>query len=231
MSHPLKNFYGQRLVATDGEIGHVKDFYFDDQAWEIRYAVADTGTWLPGRMVLLSRHAFAHFHHDGAGLPVNLTRKQIEDSPSIETHRPVSRQYETEYYRYYGWPVYWMGDGYGGLGGSPGVLPVLSDEAREHHGHQQRDDAHLQSAQAIDGYRIQTEDGLIGEVTGLTVDDKTWAIRALTVETGHWYHGKEILIAPAKIKRISYEESTVWVNLTKADIEQTQDHEIAVAAR
>ena len=230
MSHPLKNFYGQRLHASDGEIGHVKDFYFDDQAWEIRYVIADTGTWLPGRLVLLSRHAFAHFHHDGAGLSVDLTRKQIADSPSIEAHRPVSRQYEAEYFRYYGWPVYWMGDGCGGLGGSPGVIPVLSDEAQAHHGHNQRDDAHLQSAQAINGYQIQTEEGAIREVTGLTVDDKTWAIRALTVATGHWYHGKEILIATGKIKRISYLETCVWVNLTKADIEQTQDHETAKAA-
>jgi hypothetical protein len=231
MSHHLKNFYGKSLGALDGEIGHVKDFYFDDQTWDMRYLVADTGTWLTGRLVLLSRHAFGRFHHDGAGLPVNLTRKQIEDSPSIESHRPISRQYEAEYFRYYGLPVYWMGDGCGGLGGSPGVVPVLSDEARAHHGHNQRDDAHLQSAQAIIGYRVQGVDGPAGQVTGMTVDDKTWAILGLTVETGHWYHGKEILLPPAQIERISYEESTVFVRLTKADLDQTWDHETAEAAK
>jgi hypothetical protein len=61
------------------------------------------------------------------------------------------------------------------------------------------------------------------------VDDRSWAIRELIVETGHWYSGKEILISPSKIERISYEESKVFVNLTKADIQRTAENEVAKA--
>ena len=90
----VKEFYGAKLGASDGEIGHVKDFYFEDQDWAVRYVVADTGSWLPGQQLLLSPHAFGSLHQTGKLLIVNLTRKQIKDSPPIESHKPVSRQYE-----------------------------------------------------------------------------------------------------------------------------------------
>ena len=119
MLRSIIQLYGDKLGASDGEIGHVKDFYFDDQNWAVRYVVADTGSWLPGRQVLLSPHAFGGLHQAGKLLLVNLTRKQIEDSPPIESHKPVSRQYEEEYYRYYGWPYYWQGSGLWGMSGFP----------------------------------------------------------------------------------------------------------------
>src|SRR5688572_23454620 len=100
----LNNLYGDKLGATDGDIGHVKDFYFDDQNWALRYLVVDTGSWLPGRQVLLSPHSLGHIDQANKILRLNLTRKQIEESPSIDSHQPVSRQYEEEYYQYFGWP-------------------------------------------------------------------------------------------------------------------------------
>ena len=107
----LNNYPVNKLGASDGDIGHVKDFYFDDQTWAVRYVIADTGNWLPGRQVLISPYAFGGLHQAGKVLRVNLPRKQIENSPAIESHKPVSRQYEEEYHRYYGWPDYWQGGG------------------------------------------------------------------------------------------------------------------------
>ena len=103
MLHSIQERYGEKLRASDGEIGHVRDFYFDDKNWTVRYLVADTGHWLTGRLVLISPHAFGHLHPEGKVLLVNLTRKQIEDSPSIDEHKPVSRQHEEEYHRHYGY--------------------------------------------------------------------------------------------------------------------------------
>src|SRR6202142_4795417 len=127
MLRSVKQLYGDKLGASDGEIGHVKDFYFDDAKWAVRYVVADTGSWLPGRQVLISPHAFGSLHPAGKLLGVNLTRKQIEGCPLIESHKPVSRQYEEEYYRYYGWPFYWRGEALWGMGGGPNLgLPPKS---------------------------------------------------------------------------------------------------------
>ncbi len=124
MLRSIKQLYGDKLAASDGDIGHIKDFYFDDALWVVRYVVVDTGDWLPGRLVLISPHAFENFYHDGGSRRVSLTRRQIEDSPSIETHKPVSRQYEEEYYCYYGYPNYWDGGGMWGMGGLPVVMPT-----------------------------------------------------------------------------------------------------------
>jgi hypothetical protein len=101
----------------------VNDFYFDDQNWAVRYLVVDTGSWLSGRLVLLAPHAFGGLHQDGKVLLVNLTRKQIQNSPSIETHKPVSRQYEGGYYQYYGWPSYRDGGGMWGISDYPALPP------------------------------------------------------------------------------------------------------------
>jgi len=230
MLYKTKELHGHALNATDGPIGQVKDFYFDDRSWVIRYLIADTGSWLTGRLVLISPHAFGKFDREEKVLAVNLSRAQIEKSPSIELHKPVSRQYEVDYYRYYGWPAYWEGGAMWGYGGYPVVLPPSRDELEALQQHHHRDDKHLQSTNAVNGYEIQALDGAIGTVSGFMADDKSWAIRELVVETGHWYAGKEILIAPTKIERISYEDSKVFVNLTKADIERTGENKVVHAS-
>ena len=254
MLRSIKQLYGEKLGASDGDIGHVKDFYFDDQKWAVRYVIVDTGSWISGRLVLLAPHAFGSLHQDGRVLLVNLTRQQIENSPSIETHKPVSRQYEEEYYRYYGWPSYWDGDGMWGMSAFPvtptpacafpvippparafpvipppgyafpviplAAYPLPSKQATEGGGPHHGDDPHLRSTQAVGGYHIQTSDGMIGHVADLIMDDQSWAIRHLVVETGHWFSGKEIVISPNHIDWISYAESKVLVNLTKEAILQ-----------
>src|SRR5207247_11212781 len=105
----LRQLYGKKLGASDGDIGHVRDFYFNDQQWAIRYVVADTGSWLSGRLVLISPHAFGNLHQNGDCLLVNLTWQQIEHSPAIESHKPVSRQYH----------AYWDGHEAGAAAGLP----------------------------------------------------------------------------------------------------------------
>jgi hypothetical protein len=228
MLQNIKDLYGSKLAAADGAIGHVKDFYFDDKTWVIRYVVADTGSWLTGRLVLLSPHAFGQVDRSENTLHVKLHKQQIQDSPSIDSHQPISRQYEVAYYNYYGWPAYWNGSAVWGLGDYPVVLPP-SKAQMEAHLHPDPKDRHLQSTRAITDYAIQAVDGPIGHLSGLKMDDRSWAIRDLVVEAGHWYSGKEILIAPAKVERISYEESTIFVNLTKADIQRTAEHELVKA--
>ncbi len=239
MLQNTKQLCGKKLGAIDGEIGHVKDFYFDDQTWTIRYLVVDTGSWLTGRQVLLTPHAFgthalgSHAFGIAAAaddvLRVKLTRKQIEDSPSIDAHRPISRQNEEDYYRYYGWPTYWQGGGVWGLWGMAPILPTPPPEVRPHHGHNQRDDLHLRSTKAATGYAVHATDGEVGSVSGFMLDGASWQIREIAVETGHWYAGKAIYVGTKNITRISYDDSSVFVNLGKAGITQTTSNEVAHA--
>ena len=231
MLQSIKQLYGDKLGASDGDIGHVKDFYFDDQNWAVRYLIADTGSWLPGRQVLISPHAFGSLHQSAKVLRVNLTRKQIENSPPIGSHKSVSRQYEEEYYRYYGWPYYWQGNEVWGMSGFP-ILelppkPLPSKPAPASGPQRERSDAHLRSAQAVNGYHLQASDGTIGHVCDFLMDARSWVIRQLVIKTGHRFSGKEVQIPTRAVDRISWDESKVFVNLTREAVEQSAAHDVS----
>lgn len=215
MKLPLKSLYGHALAAKDGAIGHVQDLYFDDKTWAVRYLVADTGSWLDERLVLLSPHSFGKWDGPTQTLQINLTRAQLEASPPIDRHRPVSRQLEADYHAYYGWPAYWVGDGFGGISGEPVMIPPDTPlpDASKHHGHNQRDDVHLHSARAVKGYELVATDGPIGKIVDLVVNDKIWKITELVVETGRWYSGKEIFVETTHAGKISYEEAKIFLEL------------------
>ncbi len=218
MLRSIKQLYGDKLSTLDDEIGQVKDFYFDDQKWVVRYIILDTGSWLSGQLVLISPYAFGDFDQEDECWPLKLTREQIEKSPPIDWHKPVSRQYEEEYYRYYGWPSYWVGADMWGCANlpvapPPNLLSKMEESGRA--GPSSGDDPHLRSMKAVGGYQLEANDGAIGHVTDFLIDDKSWTIRQLVIDTGHWLFGKEIVISPHQIDRISYEESSMFVNVTK----------------
>lgn len=217
MLHSIQQRYGEKLRATDGEIGHVRDFYFDDKNWIVRYLVADTGRWLTGRQVLISPQALGHLYPHGKVLLVNLTREQIEKSPSVDEHKPISRQHEEEYHRHYGYPYYAESMPLWGLAGYPIVVPPPPPTATEKQGV----DSHLRSARVVKGYRVEASDGVIGEVADFLIDGRTWTLREIVIESGHWYSGKEVRVPTEKIARISYTESTVYVDSPKAAIIDT----------
>jgi hypothetical protein len=235
MLQSIKRLYGSKLGASDGEIGKVKDFYFDDQNWAVRYVVADTGTWLTSRQVLLSPHALTSLYQNEKVMLVNLTRKQIEDSPSIESHKPVSRQFEEEYHRYYGWPDYWVGAGLsGGRTGFPILEPPPTTTPSGHPApfdvKRKRSDAHLRSAQAVNGYHLKTSDGTAGHVCDFMLDDQSWVIRQLVIKTGHRFTGVEVVIPVNMVDGINYEESTVLVKMTMESVGQSPEHRLLPTA-
>jgi len=106
MLRSIKEITGYVLQAVDGEIGRCKDFLFDDENWTIRYMVADTGKWLPGKKVLISPISLAEPDWTSSLLPVRLSQKQVEQAPELDENAPVSRQYEIKYHQYFGWPTY-----------------------------------------------------------------------------------------------------------------------------
>jgi sporulation protein YlmC with PRC-barrel domain len=79
-------------------------------------------------------------------------------------------------------------------------------------------DAHLQTATAVMGYAMQAEDGEIGRVKDVLVDDKAWAIRYLVVDTEKWWGGKTVLVSPEWLARVTWDESkTLFCLVTAAD--------------
>jgi len=214
MLRTMKSLRGRRLLATDGEIGTVLDIYFDDETWGVRYVVADTSKWLTGRMVLLLPRTLGDPGEDEGVLPASLTMQQIEESPSIDSDKPVSRIYESELHVHYGLAPYWSS-------GSP--PPVKSEEvarpgARGGAGTVTDAGTHLRSGREVTGYDIEASDGGIGHVEDFIIDTDDWSVRYMMVDTKNWLGGRKVLVSPNWIKSIQWADRIVHVDMTREEI-------------
>ena len=223
MLFKTKTLKRYKLDSLDGEFGKVQEFYFDDHHWTIRYLVANTGNWLTGRQVLISPYALVAAIKAEEHIAVNLTKKQIEESPSLSSDKPVSRQFEQDYNGYYGWPMYW---------GGPlmwGAYPYLVRDPNQWSTPNEPEkswDPHLRSTDSVTGEHIHATDGEIGHVEDFIIDDETWAIRYLVVDTRNWWPGKKVLVSPQWIERVSWSESKVFVNLSREAIKQSPEYTV-----
>jgi hypothetical protein len=224
----ITHLQGLTIRATDGELGTVDQLYFDDETWAIRYLTVDTGGWLGGRQVLISPMFIARTDWPERRLDVALTKRQVEHSPDINTHEPVSRQHEAAYLGYYGYPYYWGGPNLWGEAFYPGGLafpPEASLDAMEERIQRESPDSHLRSAEAVTGYSIDATDGEIGHLDSFIVDDRAWAIRYIEVATRNWWPGKKVLVSPAWIKQVSWLESKVSVGLSREAIQNGPEYD------
>jgi uncharacterized protein YrrD len=242
MLHTVKELHNFSVGASDGEIGEIRDVYFDDQRWVVRYLVVDTGGWLSGRKVLISPISVRDVNWDDEVVNVNLDQRQIWNSPSIDTDKPVSRQHETDYYNYYGYPSYWEGANLWGLGVYPMPWVGASGDVRQPLSHPPGDaptrerqqsadrgrepaDSHLRSSKEVIGYEIMATDGPIGNVENFVFDEKSWAIRYFVVDTRKWLPGKHVLVSPEWIDSVSWAEHQVYVNVVRRAIETSPEYD------
>ena len=212
MLRSIRDIIGYRVNAADGLIGTVKDFYFDDDSWTIRYMVLDTGHWLPGRQVLISPQSLGEPDWPKEVLPVALTRAKIEASPAVDLARPVSRQKQAQLSKYFNWTPYWGGySGAAMLWTSTSVAqaePELDDEP----------DEHLRSVREICHYRIHATDGEIGHVQDFIVQTDAWVLRYIVVDTRVWLPAKKVLVSPAWIEQVDWTTAEVHVDLDRETI-------------
>ncbi len=225
-----RNLSGLAIRATDGELGTVVQFYFDDETWAIRYLTVETGGWLGGRQVLISPISVVHADWEAKCLDVALTKSQVEHSPNVNTHQPVSRQYEAAFHGYYGYSRYWGGPYLWGTAFSPAGLALPADAAPETVAHRvarESEDSHLRSGEAVIGYDIVATDGEIGHVDNFLMDDEAWAIRYVEVATRNWWPGRKVLISPAWVERVSWTDSRVYVGLSRETIRNGPEYDDA----
>lgn len=229
MLRSVKDLERCTIGATDGDIGSVQDFYFDDEQWVIRYLVVKAGTWLSTRQVLISPLSIREGSREADVVSSSLTRDQVKNSPSINTDQPVSRQYEKTYYNYYGYPYYWGGMGlWGGYSYPSMMMPSLSHKSGESEiAREQRDqqDQHLRSCNAVSGYHLHASDGEIGHVRGYLIDEKSWAIRFLIIDTSNWWLGHQVLIASEWIASVDWSRSSVTTDLTRQAVKESPPYD------
>lgn len=229
MLQNLKQIEGRALDARDGTIGEVKDVYFDDHHWHVRYLVVKTGSWLNQRRVLISPLAVSGVDWSQRAFPVNLTQEQVRNSPPVDADKPVSRQREEELRLYYGWAPYWAP---GMIEG--GVVPPLppGDTMETAYSDGQaplarRGDPHLRSANDTRSYHVAAIDGEIGHVEDFLFDDALWRLRYLIVDTKNWLPGKKVLVSPDWITKVSWSTRRVSVGLSRHAIEASPEYDPA----
>lgn len=227
----LKDLERCSLAARDGEIGRVREVYFDDRHWTVRYLVVRTGGWLMGRDVLIAPQVIESVDGEERRIAVRLSREQVEKSPPISTEQPVSRHYEAEYHRYYGLEPYWtMGPLGAPAAPRPIPMPAVPPREPEH--------PHLRSSDEVSGYRIVASDGELGKVEDFVIDDRDWSIGYVVIDTRKWLPGRTVLVAPAWIESVDWAARSIAVDLDRGAIESapaydasrviSQDYEVAL---
>lgn len=239
MLHRAKDITGFTLRSSDGDAGTIKDLYFDDDKWTIRYFVVDTGGWLSGRLVLISPHAITGADWAGKAFDINLTKQQIENSPGIDTAMPVSRQHETAISDYYGYPYYWGGPYLWGLSaypamtaggavqdpGTAGAMPATAAADAATAAEQEESGPQLRTYAEVVGYDIQALDDTVGHVEDFLIDDRDWSIQLMVIDTRNWLPGKDVLMSPKRIVKVSWLDKKVTVKATRDEVEGSPEYD------
>jgi hypothetical protein len=220
------------VIATDGSIGTIHDFYFDDERWAVRYLVVDTGTWLPGRRVLISPYSVTRTEWGEQRVLLSITREQVKTSPGIDTDKPVSRQHEADYLAHYGYPYYWAHTGLWAAYPTPMLPSAIRREQFEattagaKRG-AESGDSHLRSVAEVRHYLIRATDGDLGHVDDILIDDVSWAVRYFVLDTSNWWGGRHVLAAPSWITGIDWASKTVDVNVSRDAIKSAPPYDRA----
>jgi hypothetical protein len=222
------------VEASDGEIGAVKDFLFDEHDWKIRWMAVDAGHWLPGRRVLIHPSAIAPLElppkpalpmmspGQRLELTVRLTKDEIAAGPQTREDEPVTRDMENLLYGYYGLDPYWGATHFGADVLMPNSEQRIVETAARRGADAQTPPLdggpRLHGAGSVKGFPVHASDGDIGHVENLLADDSNWEIRYLVIATRNWLPGKHVQLAPYAVKDIDWIDRHINVNVTREQV-------------
>jgi uncharacterized protein YrrD len=217
---------GFAIEATDGRIGTVADFLFDDRSWKVLWLVVDTGGWLKGRKVLIHPSAISYVGLRDELFEVKLTKAQVEGSPELLEHQPVSEQMQAQLCDYYSWDPRWGGPYLGGGVGAmsspmmaPPYLGFQTGAATDFDiDGSQAGDPHLRSVFEVIGYHIHALDGDIGHVENFMFENDDWSLRYFIVDTSNWWFGKHVLIAMQAVRTVEWSDRHVRLDVTREQV-------------
>lgn len=92
---------GYHIHASDGEIGHVRDFLVEDADWSIQYLIVDTQNWWPGMKVLISPRSVQEIDWTDNLVNLNVDCQKVKDSPAYNASKAVDQAYEKNFRSHY----------------------------------------------------------------------------------------------------------------------------------
>jgi hypothetical protein len=174
--------------------------------------VVDTGTWLSGRKVLIPPVSLCLPNAQMSIFPVKLTKKQVSDSPDIDTDKPVSLQHQITLDLYFQFFPFMPTGIMPGSTVMPAMVEVPKDQPSDE---SKQSDPHLRSTRHVAGYHVEATDYRFGSVTDFIIDDENWIIRYLAVDTINWLPSKWVLVPASQIAKINWEERNVYINSSR----------------
>ena len=203
MLRQLRLHRGCHAHASDGYIGTVEDFYFDDRHWDLRYLVLNTGKFPLGRKVLVPPTAIDTFDPQAQVVSLRQSMQEIQNSPEIDVDRPVYRQLHDLEVNYTSWVTHWT---------PQHDLPAPEANPMP------TGDAHLRSLNNVCKYTVMAFDGRVGSVADLVVDSETWHIPLVILDTTHYLAADKVVLPSSDFKAIRVEDREISVDLYKDDV-------------
>jgi len=231
MLRKLKNLEGFNVHGRDEDLGKVKDFYFDQHLFVLRYIVVDTGSWLKKEKTLISTEAFEKINYSAKEILVDLSSADLEEAPSLDKNKPVSKMMEKRVVKHFDWPIYWSSphpsDGPPIQAGTIMREKLFDSEKlldEEKQMKEEEIESNLRSFNEVRGYHIQAEDKEFGHLEDIFVDEENWVIRYLLIDTRNILPGKDVLIAPEWLQNISWNQEKIFVSKSKEEIKNAPEY-------
>ena len=197
----FQNLQGEQLTATDGAIGNIRDFYFDDQQWTVSYLIVELSNWLSSRNVLIPAELLGNVDPQSKTVKAQVSRTQVKQSAPVALKKPVSEQRREQQNRRT--KLYLVS------------IPSASKISQTAHNRMMGSaDSHLRSgAELQSDYWVLGKDGDIGPIHDFVMDDQQWTVRYIMVNVGWWFSAKLVLVPPRFVDRISFNQGAVATSL------------------
>lgn len=216
MNRSVKHLHTYTLVARDGELGSIREMYFDDKNWTIRYLISDLERFPEKDKAAISPVSVEDIDWKNGTIRVDLPKNVVADSPEVDVEKPFNRSKERQLNSYYHFPTYWSGIGLWGNHVYPGLLAEESPtEEEERSGGDQENRVYVHRAKEACGYTIEATDGEIGHVEDLVIEEKTWEIQFLVIDTRNWLPGKKVIVDTHWLDEVNWQDGTVKVSLPR----------------
>lgn len=223
MYRSLKEFQSYKVSATDKDLNSCIDLLIDDESWALRYLVLDTHKWLPlSRKVVVSPLTIQQVDWDEKHIQLNESESVIKDSPNLNEHEPVSREYEHNFFRYYGYGYYWMGAGLWGT--VPHPAPFVDDRQAELKEIEKGNS--LRSLQEILGYSVYAHGEKVGELKDLVLNPREWNIEFIVVSRPELETDQQLLRIDL-VDGINCQAKVIQLNVDAKKVAELLDEAVA----
>jgi hypothetical protein len=211
MLRSARNILGHRVSAKDGDIGHCVDFLVDPVNWSVRYFVVEAGPWLSGRRLILSPLALSKAEWTSRRMVLDASRTQVETAPVLEDDALLSREHEMDLFRHYGWSI-------------NGLSPISDEAPRSDRSRPPPLGPALRSVKNVLSYGLEAEGNPAGQVDDFIVDDDSWFLQYLVVESQSWLSGRKVLAPTEHIVGVDWEARSLELALPIAAIEEAPEY-------